>query len=523
MFSKFLNQLDHIVNSFGSSVKETEETWSNLKMTGKGHGIPIEEFKTFFNEFEETGNIGLASITVDKENIENCLDDFYDQYTSCKEWSININKAGIRQVDDTSYNFFYQYDVLKKWIEECDPISGNNPINKGKWIVDVFGYEDVYISPSLILSNGSKDNLNFLTLEAGVSNSLIKDIVISKINNNVIIQPSEHHIRLIEETKNKQDTDSIEYKNSILSCLFAICNEIISYDSNTKKYTIVLDGIAREEEEIKINYISQLYTKDTNELFYKIVKWVYSDENNFKLRQKLLMDRLTIEISCSTNTSNDIDKILLALKPAFEQAEERFKYAVYHKLDDYRKDRKDLMKDLRDLSKLYSGKIRSLISSLSRDVLAGILLVGITLLVKVSDKPTFSNKNLLRYVCVAYGIYFAISFLIQAVNDWIDIHRTNDEFDKWQKETDDYMPRNKFFEIKKETIGEREKNFVRQYIAIGVIYMILASYCMFGMSNSIKTILNSQPKDTNVTKTDKVKCSINEKVHTNKNVTKQIK
>lgn len=95
-------------------------------------------------------------------------------------------------------------------------------------------------------------------------------------------------------------------------CLFASCNEIISYDSNTKKYTIVLDGIAREEEEIKINYISQLYTKDTNELFYKIVKWVYSDENNFKLRQKLLMDRLTIEISCSANTSNDIDKILLA-------------------------------------------------------------------------------------------------------------------------------------------------------------------------------------------------------------------
>lgn len=73
-----------------------------------------------------------------------------------------------------------------------------------------------------------------------------------------------------------------------------------------------MDGIAREEEEIKINYISQLYTKDTNELFYKIVKWVYSDENNFKLRQKLLMDRLTIEISCSANTSNDIDKILLA-------------------------------------------------------------------------------------------------------------------------------------------------------------------------------------------------------------------
>lgn len=94
--------------------------------------------------------------------------------------------------------------------------------------------------------------------------------------------------------------------------MFASCNEIISYDSNTKKYTIVLDGIAREEEEIKINYISQLYTKDTNELFYKIVKWVYSDENNFKLRQKLLMDRLTIEISCSANTSNDIDKILLA-------------------------------------------------------------------------------------------------------------------------------------------------------------------------------------------------------------------
>lgn len=46
-------------------------------------------------------------------------------------------------------------------------------------------------------TEGSKDNLNFITLEADVSNSLIKDIVISKINNSVIIQPSEHHIRLI--------------------------------------------------------------------------------------------------------------------------------------------------------------------------------------------------------------------------------------------------------------------------------------------------------------------------------------
>lgn len=65
------------------------------------------------------------------------------------------------------------------------------------------------------------------------------------------------------------------------------------------------------------------------------------------------------------------------------------------------------MKDLRDLSKLYSEKIRSLISSLSRDVLAGILLVGITLLVKVSDNPTLSNKNLLKmYVVLTEYILF---------------------------------------------------------------------------------------------------------------------
>ena len=124
--------------------------------------------------------------------------------------------------------------------------------------------------------------------------------------------------------------------------------------------------------------------------------------------------------------------LFFLIEEATNQAQERYNFITYDRKDLYQKELKDLLKDLKTLSELYSNKLRSLLSNLLRDVLAAFILVGITLFSKTNEISQLFENKLIRYIFVAFGFYFILSAVFQIVTDIFDVVRSNKEFDYWK-------------------------------------------------------------------------------------------
>ncbi len=112
-----------------------------------------------------------------------------------------------------------------------------------------------------------------------------------------------------------------------------------------------------------------------------------------------------------------------------------------------KKELKDLLKDLKSLSDLYSNKVRSLLSNLLRDVLAAFILVGITLFSKATELLKLFENKLIQYVFIAFGGYFIISAIFQMITDFYDIRRSSKEFDYWKNVSREYMSQKKILKL----------------------------------------------------------------------------
>ena len=106
------------------------------------------------------------------------------------------------------------------------------------------------------------------------------------------------------------------------------------------------------------------------------------------------MHRLTLEIDESKSLIHELN---LHLEKAFEEAIQRYNFAILERREKYISELKELLKDIKNQSDLYSQKIRNLLNNLLRDILAAILLIGFTIFTKFSDNLILDKVSLLNY------------------------------------------------------------------------------------------------------------------------------
>ena len=164
---------------------------------------------------------------------------------------------------------------------------------------------------------------------------------------------------------------------------------------------------------------------------------------------------------------------------------------MYDRKDAYQKELKDLLRDIKNITELFSVKIRNILGNLLRDVLAGLILIGITLFSKVSELSALFENNLINYVFKAFGLYFWGSVLLQTIFDSIDVNRSFKEFDYWQNITRSYISSTKFSEYKEQTICKRFKELLVYYIVIIFLYIGIGYFCFNYQSLWEKLILSS--------------------------------
>lgn len=460
MFTSLFDKLKHI-----ELISDTvSEQWSYLTITGKFQPESLSLFKEINEEFKSLNFATALKLKID--NVPTLSDNFIDEIQLGEIWELHVNKTIIitqsKILHGFYLNLFLSQNALTNWIKNSNPVTEEHPFNK---------YESIKVI------------VNGLTESFGGSNFIITDSHLHSFGSNIML-PNEsellNYIHVVTKTKfhikpnnhlitfgKLNEISKYFYRNAIVLLTACLCNEI--NDDNR----IVLRGVRR----IPLEF-GQINEDEINEIFYdqltSSIKWIYSEDNKCELKLKLLLERITLDINLSIPFINGLFPVL---NDSLIQAQERYSFIIYERKDLYHNELRNLLKDIKSISELYSSKVRSLLSNLLRDLLATIILIGITLFSQASDVNKLFENKLISYAFFAFGIYFTLSAILQIIMDYIDTKRSINEFDYWQNISREYMTRDEFTSHKKKLLSDRTSDSTIMYMIIWVCYLLLAYIC----------------------------------------------
>ena len=377
----------------------------------------------------------------------------------------NKNVLLSKSINDKNFNFFYSKECFIEWVKNTNPFLEDYPLNNQSIFIEVNKLERAFGGFNFVVYDPNKENSGLDTISwENYDESLILDNIHIISKSKIVIKPRNHYVSFGELT----DESKYFFRNSILILISCLCNEFYENDN------IILRGVRRIELRLGLNYFGKETSFEYQEKLSNAVKWIYQSMERSDLRLKLLLERITLDIDYNLPYIQGLYGII---DNATRQAKERYSFIIYDRKDLYQKELKSLLIDLKNLTDLYSNKLRSLLSNLLRDVLAAFILVGITLFSKTNEIEKLFDNSLITYVFFAFGIYFILSATFQLSIDLFDVLRSSKEFDYWKNISHEYMPKTDFIKHKSETLKKRA---IGTFIIYGIIilcYIGIAIVC----------------------------------------------
>ncbi len=446
-----------ILSELTSRSIEKSESWNNLTLKGILTDINDKELFRKLDTAVKSAEINkIINYQIDDEPLED-IDELYENLFLDSKWKININK--IVNLDITSYNFFYDKLEFINWTESLNPFSKENPINK-------------YSSLHIIVNDLREPIIGF---NFKITNySFNKSYEIPQVNL-PDFEEIQKYVHILSKEKFEINPKSYLvlnaqynkysapfFKMALQSLSASISSEII--DSNK----IILRGVRKLNLElIEDNHVS--FNTSFVEELRNTVEWIY--EEKIDLRLKLFLERVTLDINYNNKYVNEL---VLINKTSLEQAKERYSFALFERKDQHQKELRELLKDLKTISDLYSTKTRTVLSNLLRDVLAGFFLIAISMFSKLENLEKIIDKPIVDYIFKGFSIYFILSILYQVLMDWFDICKTENEFNYWKNTSREYLSENEFNKHKANTLGKRKNGTIVFYLALTLTYLLIA-------------------------------------------------
>jgi hypothetical protein len=460
MFAELFDKLYCIDNI--SNKSQFAENWVNIYFSG----VYNSQNKSYFEDvnYELTRLDIQSSIHFFIERTEKSYQDFIDELQDSDNWKLTINKNVLQNKKD-AHNFFYSEQKLVDWIKQTNPFRDDYPLHNKKITIVVNGLQDNFGSNNFVVCNSDYEfSESTNVIWDNYNETLIMDNIHIISNSNFIIKPLTHFLTFGKIT----NTSKYFYRNSILVLLASLSNEI--YENGD----IILRGYRRIRMKLGFDYMGKEISSEYQTQLSDAVKWVYQSTERCDLRLKLLLERITLDIDYSLPYIQGLGSVI---KEATNQAKERYSFIIYDRKDLYQKELKDLLKDLRTLSELYSNKLRSLLSNLLRDVLAAFILIGITLFSRATEIAKLFENKLIEYVFIVFGVYFTISAFLQLITDIFDIFRSNKEFAYWKNISREYMSKKDFDMHRSKTLTIRAIGTIIIYSIVILCYIAIALIC----------------------------------------------
>lgn len=432
------------------------ETWSSLTFKGCYNGTYSKSyFSDLYSIFKENKIEKALSIFLDNEKLQ--IQAFINELNDGDSWKIHINK-NIWNVKPDGRNichtFFYDLNKFISWIKDSDPFDADYPLNKHPYHIYVNGLTNPFSGNNFIV-NSSDDTEGFV-IETYSFYQRIEDTIRLACDSDFKINPEKHIV-----IKGKVDDVSKPfYENAIKVLLCSLCDEI------TKDKQVVIRGYRRNVLEIGYEDLDNQTLFEYHKVLVSVVNWVYESENTYLLKKKLFAERVSLDFDNRTSLFCALCPIL---SDVYIQLKEQYAYMLYERKDEYQKELKDLLKDLKSISDLCSVKIRIILKNLLRDVLAALVLIGITLFSRIQELDSLLNNHLFDYVFNAFGLYFCCSVILQLFFDGFDVYRTFKELEYWKTITHLYISDSQFKQYKKQMFFKR---FWGSCLCYGIVVLL---------------------------------------------------
>ncbi|UMY64678.1 MULTISPECIES: hypothetical protein [unclassified Flavobacterium] len=418
------------------ALSKIEEGWSYLTFSGTWQNGGDFDLFSQIEKFSQSENLQFG-ITWQIDGNSTSYEEFKEDLVNGSLWQMNINKTS--RLEYNRANFFYDLVTFNTWARALEPFDKTNPLLSAYPIrIYVNNLKHKIIASNYIICDPH------LQLDFGAANGLPSfDEVNSSIHvvsrDNFTIEPA----KLLVTDGECNDSTAPFFEMSAKALGACIVSEFVSRDS------IILRGVRRIDLVFYKN-ITALNIDQLRQLKSAVI-WIYEERTDLKL--KLFLDRLTLDIDLNQDY---ISELLRLNRSCLEQAKERYAFITFERKDQYQKELRELLKDLKGISDLYTNKVRTLLSNLLRDVLAGLLLIGITILSKVENVISVTNSPVINLVFKAFAAYFLLSIIFQSVFDFLDISKAKDEFIYWKRTSREYISELEFRKYLKETVERRE-------------------------------------------------------------------
>lgn len=389
------------------------------------------------------------------------LDDV-EIYEGTSPWKITLSKANIAKklsdvTDDT--RLFFSKESFFSFIEQLYPFHKDN---------------HCYDSDTrLFLVNGLEQSLGGENFYATGSNSSFPDLVTTlpssdDVHNLVHVNTTES-VRVCPRSislncAGSKLADIPDFKRSIAKLLAACLVQELKTVDGIEKVTV--KGSKKQTADL-----SNGTEKISNELLEELNKaviWVYEERSETRLQ--LIMDRLSLDMNDSDSYLASLEKYL---ERALEQAKDSYAFVILDRKDDYHKEVRDLIKDMRTQADLYATKTRSLVGSLARDTLGILVFLSFSFMARAQriEIETLLTNNTMSLILNVMGIYLFVSILLQILVHMRDDYLTQLENKHWLKVLQNYTRTDDQQENFLEPIEKRRKTFRFAMLVIAILYL----------------------------------------------------
>jgi len=407
----------------------------------------------------------FRNVIKESEKMPNEIKDYLkldELEASDEEWSLNFNKQGLFK---NGIFFFVSESSFLSWLEDYTLFESSLLNRPGRKIILVKGLPELFIGPKLLLiplNNSFKEIPNPPELHLPKS-ALIKEHI-HFLGPNLEIEPSE--FALSKYPENQIGHRLLEYSCKLLS--LCLVQDVLSSNE------IRVKGLKTLNLELMNSEMSFSELLSLHNNLIQVIRWVY--EERVQTRLKLVSNRLSLDLLPSESLIFGLSK---HLENAFEEAKEKYGFIIKDLSDEFDKEVRLLQTQIFDRAKNYGEKLRSLLASLLRDIIAAIFLVGFSVLSKSNnlDVTKFLTNEGIQILFRGLSIYFLASIALQVIFNISDILLTRAELFRFAKSTRSYLREDQIKKKINDLLGDREMMFGVLYFVITLCYLLMAYLC----------------------------------------------
>lgn len=459
----------------------------SFRLTVEGTALDSSAAKGLLQIRTLIGQLGLEapSISVGEESIDDG-DLLQADSVLGQKWRMVLAKSDLasqfpaRPTEDTV--LFLSVAGFEKWIEKVDPFTkpgGYSPEFSGETTIRVRGLMHGFGGPSLwILPFGG--NVPAFVEPQLPNNTTVHELV---------------HINADELIRIRPQAWALNWGDLTSPHAVAMCRLSAMVLS-----TCLVQEIRREQQQTQVTLrgtkrlsLPLVATDDAklHELLpclIETVEWVYSERPETRL--KLIMDRLSIDIDPNGSLLAGMKTFLCA---ALQQARDSYTFVILDRKDAYHKEMRELMKDMKSQADLYAAKVRELVTSLTRDILGILVLVGFSFIGKFD--PANLNGLLASHefslLSKVLAGYLVLSCALVLFTTERDAAMAYTEIKKWLEVLQNYTSRADYEARFTAPVDTRRRFLWGTMVTVGCIYLLLA-LLVWNLSFVIKLLLVQQ-------------------------------